>query len=143
MSGKTDLHTMQSQSVEALSGVVRRVRTVEAARKMVITAIALKRYQLKYGNYPADLNALVPEFLPAVPLDPVDGQPLRYHPKANGTFLLYSVGPNGKDDGGSPLLEQGVEGSNLYWLNQKAQDWVWPQPATAKEIENYYAHPPR
>ena len=141
MSGKTDLHTMQSQSVEALGGVIRRVMRVEAAREMVITAIALRRYQLKSGNYPPDLNTLVPEFLPAVPLDPMDGQPLRYRPKANGTFLLYSVGENGKDDGGDPSLEPGIEGTSLYWLNPHALDWVWPQPATAAEIEYYYAHP--
>ena len=146
MPGNMDLHTMQSQSIANLSAVIRRVMAVEAARNMAITAIALKRYQLKYGSYPADLQAMVPEFLTAVPLDPmdpVDGQALRYHSKANGTYLLYSVGENGKDDGGNPHLEQSVEGSSFYWLNHHALDWVWPQPATAKEMENYYAHPPR
>jgi hypothetical protein len=139
----TDFHSILSQEIDVFNALTRRVMTAQVAKEMATTAIALKRYQLKYGNYPTDLKAMVPEFLPAVPLDPVDGQPLRYHPKANGTFLLYSVGENGKDDGGSPLLEQGIEGANLYWLNQKALDWVWPQPATAKEIQDYYAHPPK
>jgi len=141
--GDPNFHSMLSQSVFTLSAVVRRVMTVEVAKRTVITAIALKRYQLKHGGYPPDLSSLVPEFLPAVPLDPVDGQPLRYRPQANGTFLLYSVGPNGKDDGGNPSLEKGVEGSNFYWLNPHVLDWVWPQPATPEEIQNYYAHPPK
>ena len=32
----------------------------------------------------------------------MDGQPLRYRRNADGTFLLYSIGENGKDDGGNP-----------------------------------------
>jgi hypothetical protein len=98
----------------------------------------LKRYQLKHGNYPADLISLVPEFIPAVPLDPVDGQPLRYRLNADGTFLLYSVGENGKDDGGNPALEKGVTSASFNWQNIHALDWVWPQPATAEEIQKYY-----
>jgi hypothetical protein len=115
----------------------------ETAKEGVITAIALKRYQLKHGNYPPDLNSLVPEFVSKVPLDPVDGQPLRYRRNADGTFLLYSVGENGKDDGGNPALEKGVQSSNFYWQNPHALDWVWPQPATEQEVQNYYAHPPK
>jgi hypothetical protein len=110
---------------------------------MTITAIALKRFQLKHGNYPADLNSLVPEFLPAVPLDPVDGQPLRYRRNADGTFLLYSVSENGVDDGGNPALEKGVTNSSYSWQNPHALDWVWPQPATEAEIKFFYEHPPK
>ena len=137
-----NFHAILSQSINVLSGIARRVMIAEVTKRTVITAIALKRYQLKHGNYPPDLDALVPEFLAAVPRDPVDGKPLRYRPNADGTFLLYSVGENGKDDGGNPALEKGVEGANLYWLNPRALDWVWPQPATPEEIEKFYKHPP-
>ena len=130
----------QSRSVALWGPLTTRVIRAEVTKRMAITAIALKRYQLKHGNYPPDLKSLVPEFLPAVVLDPVDGQPLRYHPKSDGTFLLYSVGMNGKDDGGNPY---DPAGGNFYWLNPHALDWVWPQPATAQEIQNYYAHPPK
>ena len=138
-----DMHRMLSSSVISLSGVFRKAMSAEVAKEMTITAIALKRYQLKHGDYPPDLNSLVPELVPKVPLDPVDGQPLRYRRNADGTFLLYSVGENGKDDRGNPALEQGVESSSYYWQNPQALDWVWPQPATAQEIQNYYAHPPK
>ncbi|HLZ53437.1 MAG TPA: hypothetical protein VKS19_03065 [Verrucomicrobiae bacterium] len=142
-SGETDFHSMLSESIVTLAGVARKVMRVEAAKQIVMTVIALKRYRLKYGNYPPNLNSLVPEFVPAIPLDPVDGQPLRYRPNADGTFLLYSVGENGKDDGGNPALEQGAEWRSDYWQNPYALDWVWPQPATPQEIQNYYAHPPK
>jgi len=125
-----DMHTLLSQSAATVSAVSRRVMTIEAARQITVTAIALKRYQLKHGNYPPDLNSLVPEFVPAVPFDPVDGQPLRYRPKADGTYLLYSIGENGKDNNGDPSIEKGVKSTSLYWQNASALDWVWPQPAT-------------
>jgi hypothetical protein len=116
-----------------------RAEVNEVARQQVVAAIALKRYQLKYGKYPPDLNSLVPEFISAVPLDVVDGQPLRYRRNADGTFLLYSIGGDGKDDGGNP-------GSAPYysylqsWLmaRDRIYDWVWPQPATPEEIQAYY-----
>jgi len=141
--GKTDYHNLMSESVVSLTRLSHKVMSVEAAREAAITAIALKRYQLKHGNFPADLTALVPEFVSAIPRDPVDGQPLRYRRNADGTFLLYSVGENGKDDGGDPSLEKGVQSSSFYWQNPHALDSVWPQPATPEEIQNYYAHPPQ
>ena len=122
----------------SMRAVLEKVMKVEVAKQMTVTAIALKRYQLKHGNYPPDLNSLVPEFVPTVPLDPVDGQPLHYRRNADETFLLYSVGENGVDDGGNPSLESGVTSSNYAWQNPHALDWVWPQPASAAEIQKYY-----
>jgi hypothetical protein len=133
-----DMHLMLSASLCGLSAVSAKVMVVEAARQMTVAAIALKRYQLKHGNYPQNLDSLVPEFVPTIPLDPVDGKPLRYQPKAGGTFLLYSVGENGVDDGGDPSLEKGANSSSFNWLNPQALDWVWPQPATPEEIQKYY-----
>ena len=142
-SNEMDFHSMLSQSIVGLSGVTRKVMRVEVAKQVVVTAIALKRYQLKRGNYPPNLDSLIPEFVSTVPLDPVDGQLLRYRRNAEGTFLLYSVGDNGKDDGGDPSLEKGVQSTSFYWQNDHALDWVWPQPATPEEIQNFYEHPPK
>ena len=61
------------------------------------TILALRAYQLTHGNLPADLNALVPEFLEAVPVDDFNGQPLHYSAEKK---IVYSVGKNLKDDGG-------------------------------------------
>jgi hypothetical protein len=111
---------------------------MEAAKRLTVAAIALKRYQLKHAEYPTSLSALTPEFLPAVPRDPIDGQPLRYRLNPDGTFLLYSIGDDGKDGGGdvTPLSPRPV-----YWL--RAPDWVWPKPATPEEIQHYYDNLPK
>jgi len=124
------------------AGISKTIR-IEAARRVVVAAIALKRFQLQHGKLPTTLGELAPEFFPFVPIDPYDGQPLRYHPNADGTYLLYSVGANGVDDDGDPSLEKYVTSSSHYWQNDHALDWVWPQPATSEEIKNYYAHPPK
>jgi hypothetical protein len=131
-----DLRSLFSGSTLALERYVAKVETVEAARQLTVTAIALKRYQLRHGNYPADLAALVPEFLPVIPKDPVDGKPLRYRRSDDGTFLLYSVGEDGVDNGGDPSRAD-KEVRSLDW--QFGRDWVWPQPATADEIRAFYS----
>jgi hypothetical protein len=133
-----DLQWAFSQGSEGLGDSLERAMAAAAAKNIVITATALKRYQLHHGNYPPDLPSLVPEYLTAVPLDPVDGNPLRYRANADGTFLLYSIGPNGRDDGGNPELEKGVTSFLLSWQQPHALDWVWPQPATPAEIQSFY-----
>jgi hypothetical protein len=62
-------------------------------------AIALARYQRDRGGYPKELGELVPRYLARVPGDVFSGGALVYRPAGNG-YLLYSVGPNGKDDDG-------------------------------------------
>ena len=74
-------------------------------RHGVATSIAIERYQRATGAYPEQLTDLVPAYLEAVPTDPWSDQPLLYKPSspAGGTgrgFVLYSVGLNGRDDGG-------------------------------------------
>lgn len=60
---------------------------------------ALAAFNAEHGRFPDTLDALVPDLLPAVPLDLFSGDSLRYELKEDG-FLLYSVGENGIDDGG-------------------------------------------
>jgi len=62
--------------------------------------IAVERSRLKSGKLPAALSALVSAFIDAVPKDPFDGKPLRYKKLEKG-YVVYSVGPDGRDDGGS------------------------------------------
>ncbi len=116
--------------------LLNRLLRMEATRQMAIIAIALKRYQLRHSVWPNDLKSLVPEFISEVPRDPIDGQPLRYRLNQDGTFLLYSIGSDGKDDGGDATP---TSPHFSYWL--RARDWVWPQPATDKEIQDYYHTP--
>ena len=116
----------------------------EDQRRLAVTAIALKRFQLEHGQWPETLAELSPEFLPSVPIDPYDGKPLKYHSNPDGTFLLYSVGEDGVDDGGdpSPAKHASFFNAPIYdWI--QTRDWVWPQPASTAEVQYFYAHPPK
>ncbi len=78
----------------------------QAFDRLLLTSMALRAYELDHaGKYPDSLGELVPNYLNAVPLDPFAngiGVPLVYRQKGSG-YLLYSVGPDGVDDGGRPL----------------------------------------
>lgn len=81
-----------------------------------LIACALERFRLAHGDYPENMDALVPQFLDTIPRDVIGGGPLHYHRASQGAFVLYSVGWNRRDDGGArgqPL--PGTDG-----------DWVWP-----------------
>ena len=60
---------------------------------------ALVAYRAVHTKYPATLNALAPDYLSTLPVDRFVNQPLIYVPQEHG-FLIYSIGANGKDDGG-------------------------------------------
>ncbi len=80
---------------------------VLALRRLAALTLAIRLYEVEHGARPAELTALVPDYLPAVPLDPFDlhDAPLRYAPDRPSP-AVYSVGPDGLDDGGSPAYRQ-------------------------------------
>jgi hypothetical protein len=131
---EVDVSKMMSQTILSIQRFPQRIFRTEAARQIVIGAIALKRYQLRHGSLPAQLSDMVPELVAAVPYDPVDGKPLRYRLNSDGRFLLYSIGEDEKDDGGNPLPVAPSKATT--WL--QGRDWVWPQPATDDEIKVFH-----
>ncbi len=72
----------------------------EARRLSLEAAIAAELYRRDYGNLPETLDNLVPDYLPAVPTDPFNGEPLRYvvNPR---DFVIYALGEDLNDDLGS------------------------------------------
>ena len=75
-----------------------------AARRVAATALAIRLFQADHGgNPPATLADLVPDYLPALPVDRFapDGRAFGY--AAGGpSARLWSVGINGVDEGGAP-----------------------------------------
>jgi len=86
---------------------------------LAITACALERHRLKHGSFPERLDQLVPEFMKEVLKDRVDGKPLRYSRRQDGSFTLYSIGANEEDEAGKlpDLLPQiGKQGFSGEWV---------------------------
>ena len=89
------------------------------------TAIALERYRLAHGKFPASLDALSPQFIARAPHDVINGKPLKYRREPDGQFVLYSVGWNEKDDGGKVVFVKLIDGQILDTFQG---DWVWRYP---------------
>ncbi|MBI3823305.1 MAG: hypothetical protein HY289_11600 [Planctomycetes bacterium] len=74
----------------------------QATLRTALAAIACERYRLKHPGqqWPESLDVLVTaKLLDTVPLDPIDGQPLRY--RRNKDFVvIYSIGNDETDNGG-------------------------------------------
>jgi len=62
-------------------------------------ALAIGGYHAEHGEYPADLNALVPVYLDSLPIDFATGE-LPVYRIEDGAAIVYSLGTNLKDDGG-------------------------------------------
>jgi hypothetical protein len=135
-----NLHHAFSSGVSGLRKFARKIMMIETSRRLVVTAIALERYKRKHGNYPTELGSLVPDWVSALPQDPVNGKPLRYCLNDDGTFTLYSVGEDGEDNGADASNANSTSAS-FQW--QQGRDWVWPKPANSEEIESYLNQPAR
>jgi hypothetical protein len=104
----------------ALSKAVWRMGLGQTAAEEASVICALQRYRLAHGQFPDSLDVLAPAFIQKVPHDIISGQPLKYHGTEDGKYVLYSVGWNEKDDGGTVEVNKSGEGLDL-----QAGDWVW------------------
>ena len=84
-----------------------------------MAAVALERFRAAHSDrYPEALSELTPDYLPAKPVDPFDGQPLRYRNKDAG-YVLYSIGPNLRDDAGERM--HGKDGDIVFAVTTAAK----------------------
>ena len=72
----------------------------KAVNLLLQADLAIRSYRSDASRLPAELSQLTPDYLPTPPVDPYSNQPLRYH-ATDTDFVLYSVGWDGRDDGGA------------------------------------------
>ncbi len=103
--------------------------------------VALNRYEMRNGKLPERLEQLVPEYIDSVPRDPYDGKPFRYD---RNKEIVYSVGKNLKDEGGS--IERAYRGKKLQASSRfKAEDYVFgikkdPFQPSGKNVASRASH---
>lgn len=85
-------------------------------------------------GYPERLDELVPRHLDRVPNDPFTDAPFRYERRGDG-YLLASVGQDGRDDGGTDIVQPIVDGE---WVS----DWTPPERATGTDLVVRLPMPP-
>jgi hypothetical protein len=112
-----------------LANAQRSAERVLGHRDGIVVGIALELYRRKHGEYPARLELLVPEYLPAMPEDRINGEPVKYR-IVNGKPLVYSVGADGDDDGGRMARSKQGQVERWYaaeWRSERKSvdgDWV-------------------
>jgi hypothetical protein len=95
----------------------------KALHEATLTVLALQRYRQEKGSYPATLDALKQAgYLDVLPADLYSDQPLSYR-ITNGSFVLYSLGPDFHDDGGES--GRGQDGRPRMWAD-KGDTVFWP-----------------
>jgi hypothetical protein len=92
-------HIMSGMLLSALPAAVTTQVAEVAHHRLATTALAVKQFRNQHGSPPQALAELAPTPLAAVPEDPFTGAELKYRRTDRG-YLIYSVGPDLKDDGG-------------------------------------------
>jgi len=92
----------------------------EALMRAVILTTAILRYELNEGDFPSELSDLVQAgYLEVLPLDPYSDAPFVYK-KGVDDFLLYSLGPDFDDDGGSRGDPRRIAGGDdVFWPHEE------------------------
>jgi hypothetical protein len=107
---RTGYYIMSALLLPALSKASTRDANHRAQARVAQAALTVERYRLaNEGKLPENLSLLVPRFMPSVPVDPFDGQPLRYKRLESG-YVVYCIGADGKDDGGMERPPKAKEG---------------------------------
>lgn len=86
------------------------------------TTLALHLYRREHAAYPARLEDLTPRYLDSVPADPfARAGTLRYRRRGAG-YLLYSIGPDGVDNGGRPVMSprQGRDNASIHRVESES-----------------------
>ncbi len=123
-----------------LEFAIRQIDAMRLEHAAIQTMIALEHFHLATGAYPQSLSELVPRLLPQLPPDLWSQGPLQYRPiPAHESrsfephlYLLYSVGPDSKDDDGQPspdnLYRTGQPESGDIVFTSPFNDPKWPPP---------------
>lgn len=117
--GKTPYTILESMFLPNFTKATQTLARNQTLADEAQTVCALERYRLAHGRYPESLEALVPQFIDKLPHDIIGGRPLHYRRTDDGRFLLYSIGWNEKDDGGTVAPNR--DGRE----DLENGDWVW------------------
>ncbi|MBE2205922.1 MAG: hypothetical protein IAE94_16455 [Chthoniobacterales bacterium] len=99
-------YPVAAMGMPSFENIAKRTATLQDQTAQTRVVCALQRHHLAHGAYPETLAALVPAFLPAVPVDVSTLRPLLYR-RDGGGFRLWTPGWNERDEDG--------QGDDVLW----------------------------
>ncbi|MCK5595059.1 hypothetical protein KAI19_02645, partial [bacterium] len=110
-------------AVTYLDRLYETITSYKAKVRVCAVGLALKIYKQEHSNYTETLSNLAPYILKETHNDPFTGKNLVYQRTKEG-FMLYSFGPNMKDDEGIPRF-YGKAKTDVDRKAKKDYDIVW------------------
>lgn len=96
----------------------------ETLNCQLLVALGIRAFQLENGRLPSSLSELVPEQISKLPDDPFSRMCAFGYRKKGGSYKIYSVGPDGLDNGGQSqgslsmmdgrAVEPGIRGDVVF-----------------------------
>ncbi len=117
-SGKGPYSWLVAQWLHGLTVIGISSANAEAQVGLTRLALALERWRLAHAEYPETLGELPADWGVAGLRDPATGESFRYRRTNAKTYKLYSLGVDGRDDGGAKYVDPAS-------LLQGEGDWVW------------------
>ena len=127
-------HMFLNMIVPALSKVIQSGDAIDVEIAVTRTMLAIETYRAIHGSLPQRLGDLVPEVLPEVPIDPLNGRPFVYRlpGTADGRpYDLYSLGFDGIDNSAEPGDAFSASGS----LGDDGFDVLYTDPRPERHVE--------
>jgi hypothetical protein len=98
--------SLLDQIFPAIRSVRVAMETRMARRDATELALAVLRFHAQRGDWPVSIGELAPDFLDSIPTDPLNAEPLKWKVTNENTLNVYSVGNNGTDDHGRPMMDK-------------------------------------
>jgi hypothetical protein len=134
-------HLLSSILLPSLSSSVEQHFRELTDHRAAVIALAIRLWRFDHaGRWPASLDELAPQYLAAVPVDPMSptGAPFHFKLDAPGGAIIYSVGECGVDHGGSEqVIRKKTPGyPPTQWDKLNAVYHLTPQPPTTRPASN-------
>lgn len=116
---------LASVMLPAVSQCTQSAAYAQCLAHQALTACALERHRLERGAYPDELSQVRQSDGRALPPDLHSGKAMGYRKTADGRYLLWSTGPDAKDDGGKRNLDPQNPAKTKFRDPNYQGDWVW------------------
>jgi type II secretory pathway pseudopilin PulG len=118
------MYIMVTMAASSLDRAIEKTVECQTQVDQSLISCALERYRLAHGAYPSSLDALVLEYLTKIPNSPIDGKPMNYSVKPDGSFLLWTPSWN----------LQSLDGKPGQFIGEGDIVWGQPIPKLPKEL---------